>query len=61
MDAVITEVAVRLRLRVVVVDDDVVVVVGVIDIAINHTPAVDMVDDDDMRVFEVLNKRVQVC
>lgn len=54
--AVIAEVArLRLRLRVVVV------VGGVVDIAVNHAPAVDVVDDDNMHVFEVLNKRVQVC
>lgn len=39
----------------------VIVVGGVVDITVNHAPAVDVVDDNDMHVFEVLNERVQVC
>lgn len=39
----------------------VIVVGGVVDIAVNHAPAVDVVDDNNMHVFEVLNKCVQVC
>lgn len=54
--AVIAEVA-RLWLQLCVV----IVVGGVVDIAVNHAPAVDVVDDNNMHVFEVLNKCVQVC